>query len=484
MALGASQITGKPSAMAVVPGPGVLNAGAGLTSAYWGGGRVLSIVGAIADAQRGLGIGALHELPDQTAVLRQVTKHAAYVPGGDRAVEIIQQALAALMANESRPVSIEVPVSAWGDEVDGVLAAVQRSTPALNADSVDRVAQILGRAERPVIVVGSGAYEAGPEVAALAEMLQAPITTRRQGHGVVDSRHPLWVPLPIGREYWGEADVVIGIGSRMEWPIMHWGTEDLTIVQINVDVDEIDRHGLGTVGVHADAKEAITALLDATGPQNRTRTDRTADVAERRARYDSTVGAELGPQRDQLRAIRDVLPDDGVIVEDVTQLTFAAHLLFEFRHPRTFLTSGPAGTLGAGVAQAIGAQAASPDQNVLAIVGDGGFMFTATELATAVQHDIPVTILLSDNSSYGNVKRIQQQRFGPDRTIASDLVNPDFVKFGESFGIHTERADDNDQLRASLERAFAHPGPSLVVSPLDDVPSPWPHLVMPKVRGS
>lgn len=483
MAMGASQATGKPSAFCVVPGPGMLNAAAGMNSAYWAGGRVLSLIGAIPHRLKGKGTGVLHDLPDPTQVLANLTKHAAYVESGATAAETINIALAQLMANEARPVSIEVPVDVWAAQADGILDVPAVSTPAINPDQIAAAAKALASSQRPLIVVGGGAHGASAEITALAEMLQAPVTTRRQGHGVVDSRHELFVPLTVGREFWRDADVVLSIGTRLEFPL-HWGTdEDLTFIVLNIDESELERRNLRGFGVHADAAEGVVALMDAIGPQNNKR-DGVADlVSERRAHFNATVAAELEPQRRQLDAIRDVLPDDGVIVEDVTQVGFAAHLMFEFRHPRSFLTSGTAGALGAGVAHAIGAQAALGDRNVLGIIGDGGFLFSATELATAAQHNIPVTIIVYDNASYGNVKRIQELRFGPDRTIASDLQNPDFVKFGESFGIHTQRADDASALRPALAEAFAHNGPSLIVAAMGDMPNPWPYLRMNEVRG-
>ncbi len=483
MAMGASQATGQPAAFCVVPGPGMLNASAGMNSAYWAGGRVLGLIGAIPHGVKGQKTGVLHDLPDPTQVLANLTKHAAYVSDGESAPGTISAALAALMENEPRPVSIEVPVDVWSAPADGILTAPQRKAPSIDPAQIEAAAAALAKAERPLIVVGGGAHDASAEVTALAEMLQAPVTTRRQGHGVVDSRHELYVPLTVGREFWRDADVVLAVGTRLEFPL-HWGVdEDLTIVMLNIDESELTRRNLGAIGIHADAAAGAIALMDAVGPQNRFRSGVVELVAERRAHFNSTVAAELEPQRLQLEAIRDVLPDDGVIVEDVTQIGFAAHLMFEFRHPRSFLTSGTAGALGAGVAHAIGAQAALPSQNVLGIVGDGGFLFSATELATAAQHNIAVTIIVYDNASYGNVKRIQELRFGKDRTIASDLQNPDFVKFGESFGIHSQRADTPDELRPALSAAFAHDGPSLIVAKMGDVPNPWPYLRMNEVRG-
>ena len=266
-------------------------------------------------------------------------------------------------------------------------------------------------------MIGGGAQDAGREIAELATLLQAPITTRRMGHGTVPTRHPLFVPVTVGRDLWAEADVVLGIGSRLEWPLTRWGVDpDLTLIKVDVDPDELDRHGATTVGIAGDAAEVAAALADALRGGS-DRADRTAEVADRRRAFEVDLD-RLRPQLDHLAAIRDVLPDDGVLVEDVTQVGFAAHLGFDFRQPRTFVSSGPAGTLGAGFAMGLGAQAALPDRRVVVVAGDGGFLFTASELATAVQHDIPLVTMVFDDGAYGNVRRIQEQRFGPDRTIA------------------------------------------------------------------
>ncbi len=482
MAMGHSQVTGHPSAFCVVPGPGMLNTTAAMTSAYWAGGRVLGIIGAVPTWMAGKNTGVLHDLNDPGAVLAQVTKHSGYVSGGETAVEVVDAALGHLMADEPRPVSLEFPVDTWTQPVDGVLAAPERTVPTVDGEAVDRVANLLANAERPLIVVGAGAYDAAPEVRNLAERLEAPVFTRRQGHGVLDARHRLWVPLTIGHKLWADADVVIGIGTRLEFPL-GWGVDDeLTIVQVNIDDNELDRHGLGFFGLHADAAEGLTAVLNALPPDATGGRQLDDKLDELRARFDADT-SHLEPQRSTMKLIREVLPDDGVIVEDVTQMGFAAHLFFEFRHPRTFLTTGPAGTLGSGVAHAIGAQRGAGDRPVLGLIGDGGFLFTATELATAVQYNIGVTLLVHDNGAYGNVKRIQTERFGADRTIASTLRNPDFVAFGESFGVRSMRADTPDELRSALETGFADDGPTLIVSAMDDVPNPWPFLRLPRVRG-
>jgi len=481
MAMGAAQVTGKPAACCVVPGPGMLNAAGGLTSAYWGYARVLAVIGQIATSQQGRHFGALHDLPDQNAILQQLTKHAVQVHDPAAAAGQIQQAVDALHSDIPRPVSIEVPVDVWGAKARGSIGAPTVSVPQAASADIERAAAIIASAERPMFVVGSGAYDAGPEVIALAEQVQAVVTTRRMGHGVVPTSHELFVPLTGAYDMWPDADVVVGIGSRIEWPLGTWGyDDDLTLIQINVDETELNRHGITEVGLHADAAQACAALSAAIGTLDKP--SRAEEIAQVRASFWDR-SAHIEPQRSYCSAIRDVMPADGVFVEDVTQIGFAAHLWYDHQQPRTFLSSGAAGTLGAGTAVAIGASAAT-DRPVIGVTGDGGFLFTATELATAVQHDIACNIVLFNNNSYGNVKRIQRERFGEDRTIASTLQNPDFAKMAESFGVRYWHADSPENLRPALGASIEHDGPCLVEVTVDPMPNPWPFLRMPPNRGS
>ncbi|MGZ0230188.1 MAG: thiamine pyrophosphate-dependent enzyme [Acidimicrobiales bacterium] len=483
MAAGASLVTGKPAACSVVPGPGLLNASAALTTGYWGGANVFAIVGEIATRLMDKNIGTLHELPNQHAILQQLTKHAELITDGQTAVSQMQAAIDALVNGAPHPVSVEIPVDRWLETATGALSTPVRTNPTLDPAVIDQAAQLIANAKNPLIVVGSGAWEAADEVRALAELLQAPVTTRRMGHGVLPNDHPHFVPLAVAHSMWVDVDVAIGIGTRLEWPIDVWGIDDdLSVVQIDIDPNGLDRHHIGSLGVHADAAEGTQAIIDAIGPIA-ARSSRTAEFAEFKAQYVIDI-AHLEPQLGFLGAIHDVLPADGVIVEDVCQIGFAAHIGYNFNQPRTFLSSGPAGTLGAGVGMGIGAADAARDKSVITVSGDGGFLFGATEMATAVQHDIPTKILVFNNSAYGNVRRIQTQRFGADRTIASTLRNPNLMQFADSFGFATWQAHSPDDLRTTLDAALSHDGPAFIEIPHDPLPDPWPFMrLSPGRRG-
>ena len=183
------------------------------------------------------------------------------------------------------------------------------------------------------------------------------------------------------------------------------------------------------------------------------------------------------------QAIRAELPEDGIFVDEVTQVGFAARLLLPVYKPRTFLSPGYQDNLGWGYATALGAQDARRDVPVLSINGDGGFMYTANELATAVRHRIPLVAIVFADGSFGNVRRIQEENYG-NRLIASDLANPDFVKFAESFGAAGERVRTPEELREALRRGFARrDGPTLIEMPVGPMPSPWEFILMGESAG-
>ncbi|MFL5029141.1 MAG: thiamine pyrophosphate-dependent enzyme [Xanthobacteraceae bacterium] len=485
MALGAALATAKPQAYTVVPGPGLLNSGAALLTAYGMNAPVLALIGQIPQADIGRGLGHLHEIRDQTGIIARLVDHCAMIRAPAEAPALVAAAVRAMFSGRPGPAVLECAIDTWGKE--GAVAAIAAPTPApstpIDEDAVLAAAKRLGTAQRPLIVCGGGAQDAATEVALLSHMLQAPVLAYRRGRGVLDSRDALSVTLPLGRELWGEADLVLGVGTRLHLQQTMWGMDDdLAIIRIDADGEEPARVRAPALALIGDAKPILRRLLDVLPAHNRARPSRRDEMQERQAKTRKRL-EKLAPQLAILAAIRTELPEDGIFVDEVTQMGFAARLALPVYKPRTFLSPGYQDNLGWGFATALGVQDARRDTPVVSISGDGGFMYTANELSTAMRHRIPLVTIVFADGAFGNVRRTQEERYG-NRLIACDLANPDFVRFAESFGAAAERVRDPDALRAALKRGFARrDGPTLIEMPVGPMPSPWEFIHMSRVRG-
>ncbi|HYD05598.1 MAG TPA: thiamine pyrophosphate-dependent enzyme [Reyranella sp.] len=484
MALGAALATGKPQAFAVVPGPGLLNAGSALLTAYGMNAPVLALVGQIPQADIDRGHGHLHEIHDQLGLMRHITKWAERIRSPQEAPALVSQAVWQATAGRPRPVALECALDTWARRAEVTLPEAPLPMPAnaIDDEAIATAAKILGAAERPILVLGGGAQDTSPEVIRIAELLEAPVTSYRRGRGVIPSSHRLAVDMPVGHRLWKDADAVLAIGTRFFIQNGSWGIDDkLKVVRIDIDPEEHDRLRRPDVALVGDAAAQLRALLAALPDHNRPRSSRAAEIGGHRAWLADRL-SRLEPQVSFLKAIRAALPEDGIFVDEVSQIGFASRVALPIEKPRTFLSPGYQDNLGWGFGTALGAKAAMPDRKVLAIAGDGGFMYQVGELATAARHNLAVVVVVFDNASFGNVRRIQQERYG-NRLIASDLANPDFVKLADSFGVASFRADNAKELEHVLHKAFALNTPALVHVPHGDVPSPWDLIMMPRVRG-
>lgn len=486
MALGAALATGKPQAFSVVPGPGFLNATAALSTAYALNVPLLALVGQIPLATIGKGFGLLHEIPDQLGILKGLTKQAERITDGGAAVAQVRAAMTALRSGRPRPVGLEVPVNVWKATVEGQrpasLAVAAGEGPAIDADKIDAAVKLLTAAQRPLIVVGSGAQASSGEVTRLAEMIAAPVLAYRTGHGVVSREHELSIANPVGHDLWRTCDVVVGLGTRLNQQML-WGVDDdLKVIHIDLDDAELGRVRQPDVAIQGDVRAALPLLIAALEGREDKRADWRQVVAETKARFEKIYAEKLAPQMAWISAIRAELPRDGIFVDELTQVGYVSRFAFPTYLPRTYLSSGYQGTLGWGIATALGAAHARRDVPVVSISGDGGALFAGSELATAVHHNIPLTSIIFNDNAFGNVKRFQIDNYN-NRPIASDLSSPDFVKLAESFGAQGLRAQTPAELRAALQQAFQSDGPTVIEVPVGDFPSPWDFILMPKVRG-
>ncbi len=484
MALGAALATNKPQAYAVVPGPGLLNSGAALLTAYGMNAPVLGLIGQIPADRIGKGLGYLHEIRDQAGIIKRLVDNYAHIGGPAEAPAKTAKMIQSITVGRPGPAVLECAIDVWGKrgKVAAAPAPIPPRPPTIDETKVRTAAKLLGTAKRILIVAGGGAQGASPEVTQLSELLQAPVLAYRRGRGVLDGRSPFSVTLPLGRELWAEADAVLAVGTRLLAPLTEWGIDKkLQIVQVDADKTEPGRLHKPKVALIGDAAPVLRALIAALEKTNTRRAARLPEMQERQAKMRQRL-QKIAPQLAFVEAIRAELPEDGIWVDEVTQMGFAARLALPVYKPRTFLSPGYQDNLGWGFATALGAQHARPDVPVVSINGDGGFMYTANELATAVRHKIPLTAIVFADGYFGNVRRIQEEHYG-NRLIAVDLANPDFVKFAESFGATGRRARGPEELRTALRESFARREPTLIEVPVGTFPSPWEFIHMPKARG-
>src|ERR1700722_27581 len=486
MAFGYAQVTGRVGTCLIVPGPGVLNTTAALSTAYACNAPVLCITGQIPSAHIGGGLGFLHEIPDQTAMLASVSKWQGRTRAPADAPAVVHEAFRQLNSGRRRPVVVEIPpdiAAARTASLPGTPRGPETAPPEPDTGAIARAALLLGRSRNPAIFVGSGVFGAESELRELAAMLQAPVIMSENGLGALDIRHPLGQTMQVGNDLWPSIDVALAVGTRFFHPIVEWGRDD-GVRLIRIDIDPVQSVAAWPPNVHivADARAALAALADRVSASNLRRANRQGEFAHMKAAKEEALGRILAPQRAYTKVIRNALPEDGIVCFDVTQLHFYSWLGYPVYRPRTVIQPGYQGTLGYGYPTALGAKVALPDRPVVYVGGDGGFMFNCQELATAMRFGIAVVAIVFNDGAYGNVRRTQKEMFG-GRLISSDLYNPDFAKFAGSFGMDYWKADSPETLAPALDAALATGRPAFIEVPIEGFPNPFPHMFFRKVRG-
>jgi acetolactate synthase-1/2/3 large subunit len=479
MAYGYARSTGRPGVFSVVPGPGVLNAGAALLTAFGSNEPVLCLTGQVPTQFLGKGRGHLHEMPDQLATLRTFVKWADRIEYPDAAPALVSRAFQEMLSGRRGPVALEMPWDVFTQRAETGASKPFDLFPAPQPDAerVKAASALIAASKTPMIFVGSGAIHARDEILELAELIDAPVVAFRSGRGIVSNAHELGLTMAAAYRLWPKTDLMIGIGTRMELPAssFRWPFQPAGLKSVRIDIDPSEmRRFTPDAPVVADARAGTRDLLAAVRKAGYAKTSgRRAAIREATAAALQEI-QKVQPQMAYLNILREVLPPDAIVTDELSQVGFASWYGFPVYEPRTFITSGYQGTLGSGFPTALGAKVANPDRPVVAITGDGGFMFGVQELATAVQFNIGVVVLVFNNNAYGNVRRDQRERFD-GRVVASDLVNPDFVKLAESFGVGAVSVTSPQAFRPALEKALAHGGPYLIdiEVPKDSETSPW-----------
>lgn len=479
MADGYARATGKPAAIIPLPGPGLTNAMTGIGEAFYDSSPMLVLSTQINRDFIDKDAGLLHEMTHQFEMLAPLTKYGERINKGAEISDVFHRAMMALRNGRPRPVQIEIPRDVqvelvdWTPEMESTLPAKQDRLLA-PGDQIDIAVEALLQAERPLIFAGGGVLSssATPELIRIAERLGAPVLTTGMGAGAIPGDHPLacgvaWIASADIRPLIGACDALLVVGTRFNQGMTHgW---DLPLppltIRIDVDADEIERNLPMQHKLVGDAKATLAALDEKVAGRGMDRGGVIHPIlAGARAAFRSAITSKMGSTSSWERVLRDVLPRSAILSCDMSLFWADMLAVFPIYEPRTILFPWGFGTLGFAVPEAIGAKISQPDREVVAVCGDGAFLFTGMELATAVQNGLPIPIIVPNNNAYGMIKVQQRDQFD-GRYMGVELHNPDFVALAHAFGAKGERATTPKEMDAALRRAFSADKPTVIEIP-------------------
>lgn len=482
MADGYSRSTGKIGAALVVPGPGLLNAAAGIGTAYASSSPVMLLVGQVESYNIGKGAGAVHEVVDQLDVVKNITKWRSTIMEPSEAPEAVHEAMKQLQTGRPRPVALEVPSDVLAQSADVDLLepeVVAKQGP--TADAVESALDILSRAERPIIWAGGGINLAGAndELTRLAEALNAAVIVTAEGKGAIAENHPNYV----GPYYYShgpghrvvpEGDAILAVGTRLHFfnPVSWSFKSDQPIIHVDADPEELGRNWPEEVSICADAKLALQALLDGIERRGSKSQWTAEEIAHQRALDYHDTTAKAPNQVRIIESIRAELEDDAVLISGISSIGYWSHLAFPVLAPRSYLNTSYFATLGYAFPTGLGAKVGNPDRQVVVVTGDGGFMYGLPDLATAVQEGINTVTVVFNDGALGASLRDQQVRY-KGREIGTRLQNPDFAATAEAFGAVGVRLEHYDQLGQALGDALKLNKPVIIDCPIESWTPPF-----------
>jgi acetolactate synthase-1/2/3 large subunit len=473
MADGYARAGGTIGTALVVPGPGLLNAMSGLSTAYSASSPVLMLSGQIPRDSIGRDIGLLHEVNDQLECVRPVTKWRRRVLQVAEVPAAVREAFVQLRSGRPRPVEIEMPPETMEDEgLVELLPPVETTRQVAAERDLDRAAELLLASRAPLIYAGGGVHLSGAHdaLAQVAEHLQAGVAQSAEGKGAVSDHNTL----SLGAAFWRdsalrahihEADVVLAVGSRLAGVSFKPGTR---IIQLDADEQEIGRSHRDTLGLVGDARATLEALLERLRAASAPRPSRKAEHEALRAKMAAENTME--PNASIIKSLRAGAPENTILVAGMTQIGYYSRPFWPVYEPRTYLSSSYSGNLGYAYPVALGAKVARPDRPVVSISGDGGFLFNAQELSTAARHRINVVAVVFNDSSYGNVARDLDESWGGQ--YGAELQNPDFMKLADAYGVVGMRAKEPTEVGRLVREAIEKERPVLVEVPVGRMSRP------------
>jgi thiamine pyrophosphate-dependent acetolactate synthase large subunit-like protein len=470
---GYARATGRPGVCFVTSGPAVNNIAAPVGTAHADSVPLLVVAPGPPRGLEGADIGELHEMRDQRGHMAGVAELSVRVASPAEASAVVHEVFAAWRRGRQRPVFLEVPLDvlaeSWDGEDCGPLSGDQLSDP--DPQDLSSAARHLVTAERPALLVGRGAVGAAAEVAALAEWLSAPVVTTVNGKGVLPEDHPLSVGASVrlgpAQQLLTDSDVVLVVGTGLSDAEL-WGWKpDLPRTSIRVDVEprQLQKNLVPSVGLAGDAARVLAQLL-ATVQQNAARessarTPGPARAAKARAACAEVAAVEAGAWAELNRELAAALPAGTIVAGDSSQVTYlgTAHF-WPATGPVQLLYPTIYATLGYGLPAAIGAKIGHPDSPVIALVGDGAFMFSLNELATAVQERLTIPVVVVNDQGYTEIRDGMLRAGIPP--VGVDLHTPDFAALGRAVGGDGVRVTTVPELVTAVRAALDAGGPTVI----------------------
>ncbi|MBA2475023.1 MAG: thiamine pyrophosphate-binding protein [Actinobacteria bacterium] len=467
------KLTGRPGVCLVTRGPGATHASVGVHTAFQDSTPLLLLVGHVG---RGMLEREAFQEVDFRRMFGPLTKWAGQIDLAERVPELIARAFSTACAGRPGPVVLALPEDVLTESSAAPDAApylVVRPHP--GADDLSRLRELLAGAERPFVLVGGGGWsvEAAADTIAFCEANELPVGTSFRRQDYVDNRSPVYAghvgigPDPRLAERVRDADVLLVVGARLGelttggYTLLEVPRPRQTLVHVHADPEELGRVYGPALAINAGSPQfaAAARALEPVDPspwRERTRAAREDYLAN--LRHDPLPGElDLG---DVLAHLRERLPEDAILTNGAGNFSVWAHRFYEYRRYRTQLAP-TSGAMGYGLPAAVAAKLVHPERTVVCFAGDGDFLMTGQELATAVQYELPLVVLLVNNRMYGTI-RMHQERAYPGRVIGTELVNPDFAAYAKAFGAHGAVVERTADFADAFERALEAGRPALL----------------------
>jgi 5-guanidino-2-oxopentanoate decarboxylase len=472
MADGYARTTGRPGVCFLITGPGLTNAATPIAQAYSDSVPMLVISSVNPAPTLGRGLGELHELADQQKLMSACTAFSVTIRRPEEFPQALARAFALFASGRPRPVHIEVPIDIFEEKVDTEWQPEPLPAPLrLDTWQAEEAAKILAKAERPVIIAGGGARHAGGFVREIAETVSAPVALTVAGIGILPGSHGLCLgPTLVSqatRDMINGGDAVLAVGTELASTDTWGGALDLAgrLVRIDVDANQFEHPRRADLAIKADAREALSAIAQALGRiEVRGGTGRResmeAMVADAGATWRAGFGEGDRQRAAVFEAIVGAVPQDTIFTADMTQIAYTAHTIFRPEVPGRFFYPQGYGTLGYALPAALGVKIGAPGRPVVALVGDGGILYTLQEMATAAEEGLGIVVVLWNNNSLKQIREGFIER--GIRPIAVDPQNPDFHQVARGFGWKTEKVAALTQVGPVVAAAVATGQPTLV----------------------